>query len=71
MGILMQFLFGVVFIRWEAGRYALQCFSDKVATFLSYGVEGAAFVFGDLLVRDEKVFAFSVSQLLSYLLRIL
>ncbi|XP_039748460.1 sodium/nucleoside cotransporter 1 isoform X2 [Pararge aegeria] len=59
MGILMQFLFGVVFIRWEAGRYALQCFSDKVATFLSYGVEGAAFVFGDLLVRDEKVFAFS------------
>ncbi|XP_034838351.1 uncharacterized transporter YutK [Maniola hyperantus] len=59
MGLLIQFLFGVLFIRWDAGRYALQCFSDKVATFLSYGVDGAAFVFGDMLVRDEKVFAFS------------
>ncbi|XP_052743001.1 solute carrier family 28 member 3 [Bicyclus anynana] len=58
-GLLIQFLFGVLFIRWDTGRYALQCFSDKVATFLSYGVEGAAFVYGDMLVRDEKVFAFS------------
>ncbi|KAF9809277.1 hypothetical protein SFRURICE_015740 [Spodoptera frugiperda] len=36
------------------------CGSHKtVATFLSYGVEGAAFAFGDLLVRTEGVFAFS------------
>ncbi|KAH9636911.1 hypothetical protein HF086_011747 [Spodoptera exigua] len=58
-GLLIQFLFGVLFIRWTPGRAALQCFSDKVATFLSYGVEGAAFAFGDLLVRTEGVFAFS------------
>ncbi|OWR46535.1 sodium/nucleoside cotransporter [Danaus plexippus plexippus] len=38
---------------------ALQCFSNKVATFLSYGVEGAAFVFGDFLVKQEQVFAFN------------
>ncbi|GBP66717.1 Solute carrier family 28 member 3 [Eumeta japonica] len=31
----------------------------QVATFLSYGVDGAAFVFGDFLVHDEAVFAFS------------
>ncbi|XP_013176838.1 PREDICTED: solute carrier family 28 member 3-like [Papilio xuthus] len=59
MGLLIQFIFGLIFIRWDSGRLALQCFSDKVATFLSYGVEGAAFVFGDLLVRTEGVFAFS------------
>lgn len=58
-GLLLQFLFGVIFIRWDTGRVALQCFSDKVATFLMYGVEGAAFAFGDLLVRTEGVFAFS------------
>ncbi|XP_075988465.1 putative transporter YutK isoform X2 [Anticarsia gemmatalis] len=58
-GLLIQFLFGVIFIRWTPGRAALQCFSDKVATFLSYGVDGAAFAFGDLLVRTEGVFAFS------------
>ncbi|XP_047510412.1 uncharacterized transporter YutK-like [Pieris napi] len=59
VGLMIQFLFGVIFIRWNTGRLALQCFSDKVATFLSYGVDGAAFVFGDLLVRTEGVFAFS------------
>ncbi|XP_045457573.1 solute carrier family 28 member 3 [Melitaea cinxia] len=59
IGLLLQFLFGVIFIRWSTGRHALQCFSDKVATFLSYGMEGAEFVFGRLLVKDEQVFAFS------------
>nr|XP_032525142.1 sodium/nucleoside cotransporter 1-like [Danaus plexippus plexippus] len=59
VGFLMQFLFGLVFIRWDSGRLALRCFSDKVSTFLSYGVEGAEFVFGELLVKNEQVFAFS------------
>ncbi|XP_049882684.1 solute carrier family 28 member 3-like isoform X2 [Pectinophora gossypiella] len=59
MALLIQFVFGIIFIRWDTGRVALQCFSDKVATFLSYGIEGAAFTFGDLLVRTEGVFAFS------------
>ncbi|CAH2056454.1 unnamed protein product, partial [Iphiclides podalirius] len=59
MGLLLQFVFGLIFIRWDTGRMALQCFSDKVATFLSYGIEGAAFVFGEFLVRTEGVFAFS------------
>ncbi|CAH2084242.1 unnamed protein product [Euphydryas editha] len=59
MGLLIQFLFGVIFIRWDTGRYALQCFSNKVATFLSYGLDGSEFVFGELLVRKEQVFAFS------------
>ncbi|CAG5053190.1 unnamed protein product [Parnassius apollo] len=58
-GLLLQFIFGLLFIRWSSGRLALQCFSDKVATFLSYGVDGATFVFGELLVRTEGVFAFS------------
>ncbi|XP_060808768.1 uncharacterized transporter YutK isoform X2 [Amyelois transitella] len=58
-GLLIQFVFGLLFIRWDSGRLALQCFSDKVATFLSYGIDGANFTFGHLLVREEQVFAFS------------
>ncbi|XP_059058902.1 uncharacterized transporter YutK-like, partial [Achroia grisella] len=60
VGLTLQFVFGLIFIRWEPGRIALQCFSDKVASFLMYGVEGAAFTFGDFLVKKESVFAFSV-----------
>ncbi|XP_026755237.2 solute carrier family 28 member 3-like isoform X2 [Galleria mellonella] len=60
VGLTLQFVFGLIFIRWDHGRIALQCFSDKVATFLLYGVDGAAFVFGDHLVRVENAFAFSV-----------
>ncbi|XP_041988622.1 solute carrier family 28 member 3 isoform X2 [Aricia agestis] len=66
VGLLIQFLFGLLFIRWDTGRYALQCFSEKVATFLSYGIEGAAFVFGDLLVRNEGVFAFSTLPIIFF-----
>ncbi|XP_004933307.1 solute carrier family 28 member 3 [Bombyx mori] len=58
-GLLLQFVFGLIFIRWDHGRIALHCISDKVATFLLYGQEGAAFAFGNLLVREEGVFAFS------------
>ncbi|CAG9134695.1 unnamed protein product [Plutella xylostella] len=32
MGLLLQFAFGLIFIRWDTGRLALQCFSDKVCS---------------------------------------
>ena len=54
-GFTLQFLFGVLFIRWPIGRDIFECFGDKVAEFLAFGKEGAAFVFGNFLVEDEKV----------------
>lgn len=36
-----------------------QCFGNKVAEFLDYGKQGAAFVFGEFLVNEQNVFAFT------------
>lgn len=58
-GAVFQFLLGVFCIRWSVGRTIFQCFGDKVATFLNFSKEGASFVFGNFLVIDEGVFAFS------------
>lgn len=40
---------------------------DKVATFLHYAHDGAEFVFGDLLVNELRVFAFSVLSTIFFL----
>lgn len=48
-GSLFQFLLGVFCIRWDVGREIFTCFGAKVAEFLAFSVEGAAFVFGDFL----------------------
>jgi pyrimidine nucleoside transport protein len=59
-GAIFQFLLGVLFIRWPVGRDIFACFGDKVAQFLGYGKEGAAFVYGDFLVHEKAIFAFAV-----------
>lgn len=58
-GAIFQFLLGIFCIRWTVGRTIFECFGDKVAAFLDYAKDGASFVFGQFLVIDEKVFAFS------------
>ncbi|GAB0100840.1 Sodium/nucleoside cotransporter [Sergentomyia squamirostris] len=60
MGVIMQFLLGLFCIRWDVGRSIFQCMGSKVSTFLNYAGDGAAFVYGDFLVRDQGVFAFVV-----------
>lgn len=59
-GLILQFGFGLLTIRWSVGRLMFQCISGKVAKFLNYAESGSKFVFSDHLV-DAKVFAFSVS----------
>ncbi|EDV59430.1 solute carrier family 28 member 3 [Drosophila erecta] len=58
-GITCQFLLGIFCIRWEVGRKIFECIGNKVATFLDYGTDGAEFVFGDFLVKNN-VFAFAI-----------
>lgn len=44
----------------EIGRLIFGCIGDKTAYFLNYAVHGSSFVFGDMLVKQERVFAFAV-----------
>ncbi|ENN75013.1 hypothetical protein HUJ04_001284 [Dendroctonus ponderosae] len=73
-GLILQFTIGFLTIRWSVGRNALETFSDHVNTFLDYGVEAAAFTYGDYIVNDLKVFAFralSVIFFVNFLVNVL
>lgn len=66
-GALLQFLLGIFCIRMEIGRNIFACLGNKVATFLNYTINGSKFVFGDFLVIEKGVFAFSVSSIAYFL----
>lgn len=65
-GVLLQFVFGAFVLRWETGKQVFACLGDRVAVFLSYANEGAAFVYGYLASGKSKdislgtIFAFRV-----------
>lgn len=59
-GLILQFVFGLLTIRWETGRNIFGCAGDKVTLFLGYATNGSAFVYGNELVYVDKVFAFQV-----------
>ena len=66
-GLALQFIFGLIVLRWEVGRSILRCVANKVTTFLDYTAAGSAFVYGYLVtgqaesnVQIGTVFAFKV-----------
>ncbi|KAA0191186.1 hypothetical protein HAZT_HAZT011173, partial [Hyalella azteca] len=60
-GLALQFILGLLILRWPVGRKLFECLGDKVAEFLAFTDEGSKFVFGDLLVVDDGgIFAFKV-----------
>lgn len=59
-GLILQFVFGLIMLRWPLGRSIFECISGKVTTFLNYAKAGANFVFSEKIVK-EGVFAFAVS----------
>ncbi|XP_063860890.1 solute carrier family 28 member 3-like isoform X2 [Scylla paramamosain] len=58
-GMALQFILGLIILRWSFGRSVFECLAGKVATFLAFTDDGAGFVFGDLATVD-RIFAFSV-----------
>jgi pyrimidine nucleoside transport protein len=58
-GLVIQFLLGLVTIRWSVGRSIFQCIGDRVTIFLGYSNVGARFVYGSDLI-DKGIFAFQV-----------
>ncbi|XP_011297444.1 solute carrier family 28 member 3 isoform X1 [Fopius arisanus] len=72
-GVILQFVFGLITIRWAIGRQIFECIANKVAQFLDYAKDGATFVFSPGLV-DNGVFAFSVLPVIfffSFMIQIL
>ena len=63
-GLILQWAFALVVLRVPQGRYALQVAGDAVKEALGCALKGAAFVFGDELVKPDGpagfVFAFRV-----------
>uniref|UniRef100_A0A915JPX3 Concentrative nucleoside transporter N-terminal domain-containing protein n=1 Tax=Romanomermis culicivorax TaxID=13658 RepID=A0A915JPX3_ROMCU len=71
VGIILQFCFGLIVLRWPPGLSGLSWFSGKVTAFLDYAQFGAKFVYGFLAAPPNicditPVFAFSVMQTLFY-----
>jgi len=62
-GISLQFIMGLMILRWPVGKAVFQCLGDKVSTFLAYTDEGSFFVFGPLAtdqIEGGPIFAFAV-----------
>lgn len=58
-GMGLQFVLGLVILRWPLGKAVFQCAGSKVSTFLAFTDEGSGFVFGKL-VSEQGIFAFKV-----------
>ncbi|XP_077512953.1 solute carrier family 28 member 3-like [Amblyomma americanum] len=67
-GFLLQFVLGLLLVRWEVGRGALVCIADKMTHAISFASHGGRFVFGYLatgqldggLPNQQPVLAFTV-----------
>lgn len=63
-GLVLQFGFAVLVLKWETGKLAMQFASDGIARVLGNGIAGAQFVFGEKLTDPAGpwgfVFAFRV-----------
>ena len=67
-GFTLQFVIGILVLRWKPGYDAVQWLSDEIMKFIYYSLEGAAVVFGDpMLMLHPYVFVVSIRR--AYLLQ--
>ena len=62
-GLVVQVLFGLIVLKWDAGREVLMKLSDGIQKLISYANEGVTFVFGGLANADTVGFVFAMSVL--------
>ena len=60
-GVIIQFYFALIILRWDLGYEAFKWLGDRITEFLAYSDEGAKFVFGADF--QKHFFAFKVSIL--------
>ncbi|GMS84558.1 hypothetical protein PENTCL1PPCAC_6733 [Pristionchus entomophagus] len=71
VGFLVQFIMGLLVLKWDAGSDAFNWFSDQIVTFLDYTNAGTEFVYGFLAAPPNicgmtGVFAFTSLQVVIY-----
>jgi len=66
-GTMMQFIFGLLVLRWDVGRRIIDCIGHKVTIFLNYTNTGSGFVYGYLVtdvnnsnIALGSIFAFKI-----------
>ena len=63
-GLTLQFIFGLIILRWQVGRQVFQCLGDKMTTFLGFTENGSSFVYGFLI--EEGVFMFKILSVIFF-----
>uniref|UniRef100_A0A1B6M760 Sodium/nucleoside cotransporter n=1 Tax=Graphocephala atropunctata TaxID=36148 RepID=A0A1B6M760_9HEMI len=66
VGLLIQFIIGILAIRWQVGRQIFRCAGNLAEKFLEYAYVGASLVYGDRIVRQDAVFAFQALSAIFY-----
>ena len=54
-GLSLQFVFGLLILRWSYGQAIFHCLGSKVDTFLGFTDAGSSFVFGFLVSREPFI----------------
>ncbi|CAH1774159.1 unnamed protein product [Owenia fusiformis] len=63
-GMVLQFIFGLLILRWSYGLIAFQWLGDQITMFLNYADFGSKFVFGDAYL--EHMFVFQVMPVITF-----
>jgi len=66
VGFALQFLFGILVLRWKPGYDAIKWLSDEIMNFINFALEGAAIVFGDPTMLLHP-FVFVIMPMLIYI----
>src|ERR1700760_2016943 len=64
-GVALQFLFGLIVLRWEAGQRGIKVAGRAVTKLLEYSFAGSSFVFGELGAQNGKLGFFFAFQVLT------
>ncbi|ELU12189.1 hypothetical protein CAPTEDRAFT_123339 [Capitella teleta] len=64
-GFAMQFVMAIIVLRWKPGYEAIRWLSEQISTFIEYGYDGAAAIFGDPFLMLHP-FVFMAMPLLVY-----
>lgn len=64
-GMGLQFVMGLMILRWRVGKAIFQCAGERVSTFLAFTDDGSSFVFGEL-VSKQHIFGFQVLSVILF-----
>ena len=50
-GLVLQFIFALVILRWPLGQSIIKCIGEKIGQFLGFTNDGSSFIFGYLVTQ--------------------